>query len=1018
MIANNEPALFAANSCLSGKINFSAAAPYWYASGTLDITNDCDASQSLNDQTVSFTAQDLAGNAVKFSKLDNWWVNNGHYQISFSDGGGNAQTGTISAVDGSGQEIPATIEPHQKISFSGGFNLNQSDWNNTLAQNTLSIAGSTPPLKESGDLNVIVDTKAAGCTTTNNVCNDLYFTVTDSSGALVVKVPVPASAYGQTYSELVKGLNAKEVYTVSGSQINNTEISYQPEDRVTIQANTTSNVTINYKTNAPVVATGNATISLGNYVSAYTGNLQVQVLNAKESNAVVNTYLVKQGGSFATGDLPISDASHVYKVKLLTGIANPLKGEYYLESGLPTLKIRKNTTAALAIPMKTPGKATPTATLAISGLINGDDASLTFSDATGKYSYVNQTNQTNGKVNYLIESGLVIGMSVNASSNNYKTNPLVLTKRVTKNIVLKAQFESVIQPTPGGATVAGWPNYLAMGAVGGPNTDPVGQVNSGGDDSFGGKPVDAVFKYAGVNGNGDPGVIDPPMNALRMTTDLTNVAKVNDRASRVVIVEYTGEMSGGENFADFTNTATPNPNKQNSTYIMARHFISLAADAEALANNPVIKDGKKYYGSLIMNPDLLGAMEQNGYINSVNNQLPADAVNTAVDQALCVLTTSRSYFNTSTPNDNSGTSDYPYKNKTYSGTPLQILTAMLNDGYPAWSISASSDLYWGTAINNQIPKEDGTPGEFSQVGKWFNSCVANPSYDTTKYSHPNFAAGFDGWVQANNWLIRTFAPKSTGVTFGWQDNMWAVNSGFWLHDELSEDQIAAQYSTPVSNWLKTYAPSTIMNVGSTYAPDYFVFDRYEMDDSAAPGSATLYSARSWDNYLTSVGQVSRNFNNIPVMLWQIPGSHLPYVGETNPELFNNTPGMYIFSTAPVYFFGDNNLKPDLSNLIMGSSTTSTNSGVGNYVVAANYNCNISNCNYQQYLGLYKGYANNYDWSRNNGKLALAAANNVFAILWGGGNTTNVIKNFSNPDDHGWLASKIINYYQNPQLLTK
>jgi len=34
-------------------------------------------------------------------------------------------------------------------------------------------------------------------------------------------------------------------------------------------------------------------------------------------------------------------------------------------------------------------------------------------------------------------------------------------------------------------------------------------------------------------------------------------------------------------------------------------------------------------------------------------------------------------------------------------------------------------------------------------------------------------------------------------------------------------------------------------------------------------------------------------------------------------------------------------------------------------------------------------------------------------LWGGGNTTNVIKNFSNTDDHGWLAGKIINYYKHP-----
>ena len=199
-----------------------------------------------------------------------------------------------------------------------------------------------------------------------------------------------------------------------------------------------------------------------------------------------------------------------------------------------------------------------------------------------------------------------------------------------------------------------------------------------------------------------------------------------------------------------------------------------------------------------------------------------------------------------------------------------------------------------------------------------------------------------------------------------------------------------------------------------------MFDRYENDDSAAPGDATLYNARSWDNYLTAVGQVSSSFDNIPIMLWQIPGSHLPYTGEVNPELHNGTAGSYVFSTAPDYFFGDSNLKSDLSNLMMGSSSsTNPNTSVGNFIMdcsSTTYNC-PTGAIYQQYLLNYQGLANNYDWGKDNGKLALAAKNHVFAILWGGGNTTNVIKNFNNTDDHGWLANKIINYYANPTYLT-
>ena len=563
-------------------------------------------------------------------------------------------------------------------------------------------------------------------------------------------------------------------------------------------------------------------------------------------------------------------------------------------------------------------------------------------------------------------------------------------------------------PAPSSGTVAGWPGYIAMGAVGGPNTTTPTATSTGGNDDFGGKPVDVVFKYAGVNGDGDPGVIDPPTNTLSMTSDLTALSNINGHPSRVAIVEYTSQMSGGENFSDFTNTkAGASSGQVDASYIMARHFSSLAADAIAMVAKPVIYNNQSYYGSLIMNPDLLGAIQQNGYIGSANAALPAGAVNTAVDQTLCLMTTSRSYTNTSNPN---GVGSAPYLNKTYTGTPVQILINMLADGYPVWSINGANDPYWNSGMSNTG----------STVATWFNSCITNPVYNTTQYARPNFPAGFEGWVQANNWLIRTFAAKGT-VTFGWQDNMWAVGSGFWLQNNLTSAQISSTYSTPVANWLSANAPSTITTgaLGANYKPDYFLFDRYEMDDSASPGSATLYNARSWDNYLTAVGQVSASFNNIPVMLWQIPGSHIPYVGEANPELYNNTAGSYVFSTAPVYFFGDSNLKSDLSNIILGTASSSnTNTAVGNFAVSCGttaYNCPTGST-YQQYLLNYLGKANNFNWGINNGKLALAAQNHVFAILWGGGNTTNVIKNFSNTDDHGWLANKLINYYKSPQAL--
>jgi hypothetical protein len=346
-------------------------------------------------------------------------------------------------------------------------------------------------------------------------------------------------------------------------------------------------------------------------------------------------------------------------------------------------------------------------------------------------------------------------------------------------------------PSLAGETVRGWPDYVAMGAIGGPNITPPTATSTGGNDDFGGRPVDVVFKYAGANGNGDPGIIDPPTNALRMTNDLTTLSTINSHPMRVAIVEYTAQMSGGATFTDFTNAPEPAPQQPTGSYIMARHFITLAADAIALNDKPVVYSSSNYYGTLILNPDLLGAIQQGGAISSVNNALPGNAVNGAVDQALCFLTVPRSYLNTSNPN---GVTSAPYLNKTYTGTPVAILEALLADGYPVWSIEGQTDPYWNIAIDNLINGADST---YSQVGQWFNGCVTDPNYNEAAYSRPNFPAGFDGWVQANNWLIRTFSPIGN-VTFGWQENMWAAGTGWWMHNDLTNTQIASVYSTPVA----------------------------------------------------------------------------------------------------------------------------------------------------------------------------------------------------------------------------
>ncbi|WNV03106.1 hypothetical protein RP726_11560 [Candidatus Methylospira mobilis] len=127
----------AAASCLTGTVNFSGSA--WYASGTVTVTNSCSTNVALTGQSISFTAQDSKGNAVSVGTLNDWWVNNAAYTLTFS--GGATQSGTFGTTTSGATPV---INAGQTLTFSGGFNLNNSAFNNALAASSLTFGSSTP----------------------------------------------------------------------------------------------------------------------------------------------------------------------------------------------------------------------------------------------------------------------------------------------------------------------------------------------------------------------------------------------------------------------------------------------------------------------------------------------------------------------------------------------------------------------------------------------------------------------------------------------------------------------------------------------------------------------------------------------------------------------------------------------------------------------------------------------------------------------------------------------------------
>jgi hypothetical protein len=566
-----------------------------------------------------------------------------------------------------------------------------------------------------------------------------------------------------------------------------------------------------------------------------------------------------------------------------------------------------------------------------------------------QFSYVNQYDVSNGNNQFHFANNDKINFTIN-NVNGYSLN-------IESGLITISQDYNIIftSNTPPSSKIKNWPNYLAMGAVGGP----------GGYNNFDNVYIDAVFKYGGESGNGDQGKIVAPLNVYSMYKDLNLIASNNNLPVNITMVEYTAEYSTNDNVKEFTNVKSSDPLQSN---IMLKHFISLGLDTIALNKNPIVLNNKNYYGSIILNPDLIGRLQQIG-INDINNTLQnaTNNLNLALKQMTCFLTKNNV--------------QYTYNSVQYNDTAYNIFESILkvnyNDAKTAW--------------NDIMPTI-------------LENCIQNPNYDTTKYNIPNLEGNFNGWIQANNWIIKIFGQNN--ISFGWQDNIWAVNSGSWLNvnRDLTENEVGNLYSTALLTWIKNNVPAIYDN--GIYKPDFFVFDRYERDDSIFyQNFATLYNDHSWNNYLMAVNSVSKGLNNIPIMLWQIPGSHVLINNESisyGLDSFNNLKP--IFGVSANYFFGDTRLLANLSNV---------NSVVSSFILDSSW---LSSYNFSgSYVDYIKG--DNYDWSNGKDKngvsgLQKAVNSNVFAILWGGGNSTNVIQNFNNKSDNG-LLKNVINNYNNP-----
>ncbi|MDQ7825225.1 MAG: cellulose binding domain-containing protein [Candidatus Eremiobacteraeota bacterium] len=492
-------------------------------------------------------------------------------------------------------------------------------------------------------------------------------------------------------------------------------------------------------------------------------------------------------------------------------------------------------------------------------------------------------------------------------------------------------------PTPSQCgPVPGWPSYIAMGAV----TDG-DYTNSG---TFAGRPVDSIFKYAGDGGNGDPGKITYPVYTTNTMKQAELLTASSGRKVVPVMVVYTAEMSGGTSFKDFDD----------SNSYLTMHFVNLMLDAGIMQSYK--SAGSPSPGSIVLNPDLLGMVQQQSLwtadgTGTLNGRLIE--VNGALKKAYWFMTTrhnwtvERSWGSPVTAN---------------SLTPLEFIVLVNSGGLKSQGVYSAWDIKNGweaTALK-----------------------ILQSAPSSTSAAIPSFSDTFPGWIQATNWAIKTFGPS---ITFGWQSNVWSTGTSHWVHQNLTDGQVKASYAAPISglwNQLGVYSGG--------YKPDFVVFDKYEMDSTAAAGIGYLWNQRDLDNYMAFVKHISDGLGFTPVMLWQIPGGHLQKITGDVDTRGNHG------STEPDYFFGDAGLKPDLSNVQPYILSITLAGGVYGFQGTAG-----------EYLTM-----NGQDWTA--GHMAKAKECRVFSILWGGGQTTSVGTVGAN--DNGWLSGKIIEYYRSPTNL--
>lgn len=251
--------------------------------------------------------------------------------------------------------------------------------------------------------------------------------------------------------------------------------------------------------------------------------------------------------------------------------------------------------------------------ISISGLPNGATSILTLTGSSYPISYQIIIGNGDTSINQLPVDNYQVSVTryVNESTNKiaspcFQTNYTLSISPTT----LVIHFSECNIEAFG---VPGWPKYLAMGTV----TQPAISMDAG----LQAAPIDAIFKYSGNDGAGDRGLSYLTNTYLQNASIATilqsrRLEQYYDSAYNMpgfkvmpVMVHYTANASGG-------GSVGAAPDILDSTNLRI-HYINLINETQIMLS---YKDSTHPYpGTLIISPDLLGALQQD---NSSQNTFP------------------------------------------------------------------------------------------------------------------------------------------------------------------------------------------------------------------------------------------------------------------------------------------------------------------------------------------------------------------------------------------------------------